>query len=127
MESRPQWLPASVHPGDSAAAYHAHFDNIRANLAIEDYSRVDAMIAVRMRATGHSQQEVASAIQTCAPELRERRAGRNWQRYAERTARYAFGPAGDNVIARNEKYLEHWRSIEDRTGERRMDERQRMT
>ena len=34
------------------------------------------------------------------------------QRYAERTAAYAFGAAGDAALAKNERYLEHWRGIE---------------
>ncbi len=48
------------------------------------YSRVDAMIALRMRANGHSREAVAEAI-------RENPKGRDWQRYAERTVDYAFG------------------------------------
>mgnify|MGYP000150400784 CR=1 FL=1 len=81
-------------------------------MIIEDYSRVDAMIALRMRANGHSWEAVAETIRTCAPTIRDPKAGRNWQRYAERTADYAFGIAGDWDLERNARYWEMWRRIE---------------
>lgn len=102
----------NFRPGDPAVAYYAHFENIRKHLTIEDYSRVDAMIALRMRANGHSRESVETAIRACAPTIRETPTGRNWQRYAERTAAYAFGPAGDRDLERNERYRELWRRIE---------------
>ena len=101
-----------MRPGEVTAAYYAHYENIRQHLAMEDLSRVDAMIALRLRATGHSQAEVMEAVRLCAPTIRENKEGRDWQRYAERTAAYAFGVAGDLALARNEKYFEHWRKIE---------------
>ena len=70
------------------------------------------MIALRLRATGHSQQTVAEAVRQRAPTIREKNEGRNWQRYAERTAAYAFSVAGDVALAKNERYLEHWQKIE---------------
>lgn len=99
-------------PGDTASAYYAHLENIRRHLTIEDYSRVDAMIALRLRSNGHSRESVEETIRTCAPTFREIQTGRNWQRYAERTADYAFGPAGDRDLERNERYRELWRKIE---------------
>lgn len=112
QQTHPRPVPARTHPGDSVAAYYAHYENIRQHLALEDLSRVDAMIALRLRATGHSQQAVAEAVHQCAPTIREKNEGRNWQRYAERTTAYAFGVAGDVALAKNERYLEHWRGIE---------------
>ena len=99
-------------PGDPASAYYAHLENIRRHLSIEDYSRVDAMIALRLRSNGHSRESVEETIRICAPTIRETQTGRNWQRYAERTADYAFGPAGDRALERNERYPELWRKIE---------------
>ena len=99
-------------PGDTASAYYAHLENIRRHLTIEDYSRVDAMIALRLRSNGHSRENVEETIRACAPTIREKQTGRNWQRYAERTADYAFGPAGDRDLERNERYREVWRSVE---------------
>lgn len=111
-QTQPLPVPAHAHPGDSTAAYYAHYENIRQHLALEDFSRVDAMIALRLRATGHSQQAVAEAVRQCAPTIREKNEGRDWQRYAERTAAYAFSMAGDAALAKNERYLEHWQKIE---------------
>ncbi len=101
-----------VRPGDPAAAYYAHLANIRRHLTIEDYSRVDAMIALRLRSNGHSREAVEETIRACAPTIRDAQTGRNWQRYAERTVDYAFGPAGDRDLIRNERYRELWRRIE---------------
>lgn len=109
---RRAFQPPTSRPGDPAAAYYAHFENIRRHLTIEDYSRVDAMIALRMRSNGHSRTDVAEAVRSCAPTIREKQTGRNWQRYAERTVDYAFGVAGDVAMARNERYREMWRRIE---------------
>ena len=99
-------------PGSPTAAYYAHFANIQQHLSIEDFSRVDSMIALRMRATGHSRQDVADVIHQCAPGIRKIKEGRNWQRYAERTADYAFGIAGDVDMGKNERLWEHWKRIE---------------
>ena len=110
-ESQAFQMP-ELRPGDPAAAYYAHLENIRRHLTIEDYSRVDAMIALRMRSNGHSRDAVMESIRSCAPTIRDSQTGRNWQRYAERTADYAFGPAGDRDLERNEGHREVWRKIE---------------
>ena len=107
--------PQISQPGDPTSAYYTHLENIRNHLSIEDYSRVDAMIALRLRSNGHSREAVAETIRACAPTIRETQKGRNWQRYAERTADYAFGPAGDRDLERNARYRELWRGIEDCT------------
>ena len=109
---RRTFQPPDLRPGNPAAAYYAHLENIRRHLAIEDYSRVDAMIALRMRSNGHSREAVEETIRACAPTIRDLQTGRNWQRYAERTADYAFGPAGDRDLERNERYRELWRRVE---------------
>ncbi len=95
------------------ATYIAHWQNIRQHITVEDYSRVDSMIALRMRATGHSSEAVAHAVQNCAPNIRESEQRRNWPDYAQRTARYAFGVAGDLDLRKNEKYVGYWQRIED--------------
>lgn len=117
---------SSGRPGDPVTAYYAHLDNIRKHLTIDDYSRVDAMIALRMRSNGHSRTDVAEAVRACAPTIREAQAGRNWPRYAERTADYAFGMAGDVDLMKNERYRELWRRIEGIGEQEREQSRQRM-
>lgn len=112
LAERRTFLMPNFRPGDPAAAYYVHLENIRRHLTIEDYSRVDAMIALRMRANGHSRESVETVIRACAPTIRETPVGRNWQRYAERTAAYAFGPAGDRDLIRNARYQALWRTVE---------------
>ena len=90
---------------------------IRRHLTIEDYSRVDAMIALRMSSNGHSRESVEGKPSVFAPPtIRDSPTGRNWQRYAERTVNYAFGPAGDRDLERNARYQELWRRAESREG-----------
>ena len=99
-------------PGSPVAAYHAHFNDIHRHMVVEDASRVDAMIAIRMRATGHSQADIAAAIEQCAPALRNGEKRRNWHDYAERTANYAFGFAGDRELIQRERLFPFWRRVE---------------
>ena len=77
-----------------------------------DLSRVDAMIAVRMRVTGYSQADIEAALRQSAPTLREKPEGRDWGDYAKRTARYAFGADGDRQAAGLGKYRQQWERLE---------------
>lgn len=99
-------------PGSPIGAYHAHFNDIHRHMTIEDASRIDAMIAIRMRATGHSQADIAAAIEQCAPAIRNGEKRRNWHDYAERTANYAFGFAGDRELIQRERLVPSWRRLE---------------
>ena len=64
--------------------------------------------------TGHQEPEIASALRQGAPTIRETPEGRHWEDYAQRTARYAFSPAGDRQAAILEKYRDHWLRLEGR-------------
>lgn len=102
----------NFRPGTPTSAYYAHLENIRSHLTIEDYSRVDAVIALRLRSNGYAGRAWKKTFMP-APTTRESQDGRNWQRYAERTADYAFGgPAGDRDMERIERYRELWRRVE---------------
>jgi hypothetical protein len=79
-----------------------------------DLSRVDSMIAVRMRVTGHDQAAIEGAIRECAPATRQKDEGRDWNDYAQRTARYAFGAAGDRQAEQLAKYRQQWEMLEGR-------------
>jgi hypothetical protein len=91
---------------DPNGAYWAHYRDIAAKFTgAMDYSRIDAMIGVRMRATDHSRDGVQSAIETNAPAMRRENMteseyavkyrNRDWKRYAsETTDKYVFGPRG---------------------------------
>ena len=113
MRQRQKTVFAPTLQASPQAAYFAHYENIRSHITVEDFSRVDAMIALRMRANGHSPEAVLTAIRDCAPSIRtgtDKR--RNWPAYAERTMNYAFGYAGDRDLQRNARYLKLWEKIE---------------
>ena len=92
-------------------------------MPIDDLSRVDAMIALRMRANGHSRKVVTDTTNLCAPVIREYPSNSNWQGYAERTADYAFGVAGDQDIAKNQQFLPLWHKIEGLDQQQKEEER----
>lgn len=113
--------PSPAHtaaPGGSPMAelYAAHRQDIiaRQEGGHIDLSRVDAMVAVRLRLTGHDQAEIAATLETCAPAVRPTTEGRNWRDYAQRTARYAFGPEGVLTAARLERYRDQFLRLEGR-------------
>lgn len=112
---RQRQLAAMPRPATSATqAYYAHYDNIRQHFGADmDFSRMDAMIALRMRSNGHSQEAIRQAIFECAPTVREGSAKRrDWQDYATRTANYAYGTEGDLDLEKYKGLQEKWREIE---------------
>jgi hypothetical protein len=98
------------------SAYEAHYRDIVARLKDQriDLSRVDSMVAVRLRATGHEQADIADILEVCAPTIRTTDEGRNWYDYAQRTARYAFGPEGTRMLAKIERYRDQFFRLEGR-------------
>jgi hypothetical protein len=77
-------------------------------------SKVDSMIAVRMRVTGHDQMAIEGAIRRCTPATRQKDEGRNCNEYAQRTTRFAFSFAGDRQTAELMKYRQQWEKPEGR-------------
>jgi hypothetical protein len=109
--------PATGATGRTVEAYHRHYlDVIHLWRGGEiNPSRVDSMIAVRLRMTGHTQAEIEGAIRQRAPRIRRSTdQGHNWADYAQRTARYAFSAAGDRQVDRLSRYREQWVEIEGR-------------
>jgi hypothetical protein len=106
----------AVSAGVSATEiYRRHFQDIRGREGSAlDRSRVDAMIAVRLRVTGHSRDDIIATLANGAPTLRAPEEERDWPRYAARAVRYAFGPAGDREVERLARYRESWRVLESR-------------
>ena len=98
------------------AAYEAHYRDIVARLKDQriDLSRVDSMVAVRLRATGHERANIADILEVCAPTIRSTDEGRNWHDYAQRTARYAFGPEGTRMLAKIDRYRDQFFRLEGR-------------
>lgn len=108
-------IPATAVAAVAAvAAYQAHYQDVIQRTGGADLSRVDAMIAVRMRVTGHSQADIAGALRQGAPAIRETPEGRHWDDYAQRTARYAFSLPADRQAATLEKYRSQWLQLEGR-------------
>jgi hypothetical protein len=97
-------------------AYEVHYRDIVARLKGQriDLSRVDSMVAVRLRATGHEQADIADILEMCAPTIRSTDEGRNWHDYAQRTARYAFGPDGTRMLAKIDRYRDQFFRLEGR-------------
>lgn len=102
---------ADVQPGDSAAqaAYRVHLTAVfwerRAKGLATNWSSIDREAALRMRLTGHAQDEVRAALESLAPllhpEYRE-----NWSEYAARASAAAFTPGADREI----EAMQHMRS-----------------
>lgn len=109
-------LESVAASGSAIDAYWLHYRDVlkRQRGADSDLSRVDSMIAVRMRVTGRGQDEIEGAIRQCAPTVRASDEGRNWTDYAQRTARFAFSAAGDRRAAELGKYEQQWRRLEGR-------------
>lgn len=78
----------------AAEAYRRHRRDVLQEPGAADVhpSRVDARVAVRMRVHGFAQREIEAALRQNAV---GERGGRELEEYARRTARYAFGAAGD--------------------------------
>jgi hypothetical protein len=101
--------------GGAIDAYQRHHqDVVMRHKGVLDLSRVDSMIAVRMRVTGHSQADIEGALRQCAPAARHKDEGRDWNDYAKRTASYAFGAAGERQAADLGKYRMQWGKLEGR-------------
>lgn len=96
------------------SVYEAHYRDIVARLKDQpiDLSRVDSMVAVRLRATGREQADIADILELCAPAIRSTDEGRNWHDYAQRTARYAFGPDGTRMLAKISRYRDQFMQLE---------------
>ena len=95
-------------------AYLNHYKDIAKRQVINNYNKLDSMIAVRLRGTGHSKNDIESAIKQCAPIIRldEKQQGHHWNDYAKRTANYAFGSKADADIEKLAKYAQAWSELE---------------
>ncbi len=107
-------LELAAASGSAIDAYQRHYRDVlkRQGGAGVDLSRVDSMIAVRMRVTGHGQADIEGAIRQCAPATRQKDEGRDWNDYAQRTARYAYSAAGERQAAELGKYRQQWERLE---------------
>jgi hypothetical protein len=94
--------PPEIHSGATSPdiSYRSHKRDILNRIEVPNPSRLDRMIAVRMRVTGHDQKTIAVALRDNANEGRAAE-NRNWSNYADRTAEAVFDPRGDRETATN--------------------------
>jgi hypothetical protein len=99
--------------GNLASPYHAYREAFKKRMAGEhlDDSRLDAMIALRMRLSGYSFGDVGNEMYRQARPLRQEHEHRDWKDYARRMVWYAFGAAGDIDIAAFNPTAENIRSF----------------
>ena len=111
--------PAMASPWsgqDISHVYDVHRADILTRQKGEiDYSRLDSMIALRMRATAHDRSAIQSAISTGAPCSRpdDARTIHQWDDYARRTADSAYTPHAEKQLeALAPKYAKQWAQLE---------------
>jgi hypothetical protein len=110
LQPAPRTEPGTPNPDSS---YRLHKADVLNRIEIRNPSRLDWMIAVRMRVTGHDQQTIATVLRDCARSGRESE-NRDWSNYAERTAEAVFGPRGDREIAAHRSRAYSWAQVEGR-------------
>ena len=104
---------AATQTAPPESSYLRHKTDIQSRLQLVNPSRLDWMIAVRMRVTGHDQQVIAAALREHAAGGRENEK-RDWSNYAERTAQAAFGARGDQGALHNQPRARAWMQVEGR-------------
>jgi hypothetical protein len=77
---------------DIAEAYQRHHEEVRNDPVDRDAdpSRQDALVALRLRATGYDRGQIQDVVRRQAPRLRAHE-GRDWDEYARRAVEHAFG------------------------------------
>jgi hypothetical protein len=87
--------------GNLASPYRAYRELFQKSMEGEYMaeSRLDAMIALRIRLSGYNFGDVGNKIYRQARPLRQEQEHREWKDYARRMVIYAFGVAGDIDIA----------------------------
>jgi Relaxase/Mobilisation nuclease domain len=104
-------VPGQQEKASHLGVYQRHYQDIFDPSQKVDPSRMDGMIAVRMRLTGHTQQEVEQVIYQEASD-RHFEEDRNWKDYAKRTAQFAFGAGGDRQVENLKVYREELMELE---------------
>lgn len=80
----------------------------------EDKSRIDYMIAVRLKATGHTQDEIQNILYI--GNIGEARSKTNLEQYAATTAASVFSkPEADMMIQRLKAWIPSWKRLENTT------------
>lgn len=101
--------------------YKAHFDDILKNKKweAEDLSRIDYMIAMRLRVTGHTKEEIAEIVKAGSPE-RSKAAS-----YFYQTADVVFNTFAEQTYRKSKKYEKRMRLLEETVSKRFLIEQQK--
>lgn len=118
---RQEVLTTAGKPGvDLNHVYARHQLDITTRLRdVTNQSRIDSMIATRMRVTGFQQDEIRQTIfnntSRTTPDSYDRKATEeDLQRYSDRTASYPWAPQGERQAEGLKKYEDQWRKLEGR-------------
>ncbi|MBF0482535.1 MAG: relaxase/mobilization nuclease domain-containing protein [Desulfovibrionaceae bacterium] len=105
-EQKRQDLVSLYRAHKKAALRHANLKEEEANA-----SRVDAMIAVRLRGTGHNKTQVEAILRAGAPEGRGD--AHKWAEYSQKTAEHAFSEENTRKLRTQfSRFVKQWREIE---------------
>jgi hypothetical protein len=118
-QTREAPTPPRAPVRDVSEAYGRHIEDLHAmpRYRDADASRVDAAVAVRLRATGHDRRSIERAIRDEASKERPHEQ-RDWSEYAKRTVDRAFGLAGRRELDALARTLDRLFAIEGRARER---------
>ncbi len=101
---------------DPTTAFIIHAKDIIDHYGVGDWSRLDAEVATRMKATGYSTIDIQEAVQHGSPAVRpENKRNKQWDIYAKRTAEYTESFACRQKIRQQEHRINAWRALEGRT------------
>lgn len=78
--------------------------------ANQDKSRLDGMIAIRLRGTGHSKEEIKDILYSYA--TRTGREKHDLDKYVELTANFAFSPEGTYRLEKMSQWISQWKHLE---------------
>jgi hypothetical protein len=107
---------------DIGEAYRRHFEDVRdaPRHRNADASRLDAAVAVRLRATGYDRDAIVRTIRHEAAKSRPHEL-RDWTEYAKRTVDRAFGLPGRRELEVLARTRDRLFALEGRTPERELD------
>jgi hypothetical protein len=81
-----------------------------------DPSRIDLMIAIRLRVTGHSEEQIFDAITVGVTKVAANNNRKSVAAYARRAAKAAFRPSSARLVERNVGNRVRWYQMESRLG-----------
>ena len=110
--------------GTALGSYQRHYLDVRwqqQDPSAIDPSRLDAIVAVRMRVTGYEQGDIEAVLrlaaagrQQVAGQEQEQEQGHDPAQYAKRTVQYAYSAFGERQAAAWGRHRQQWQVLEER-------------